>query len=446
MAVNFAQFLSGIPSPVDRLEEGVLSGQNQQLNTQKIEQNDVILENQRAEQQAAQAAAQQKAVLNAELVSLSQNPNRTAKDLQDIIIRNPGLADSFKAPLAQMNNEQRQVSLNEAINVKAALSVGNTEKAVQILEDRKEAALNSGDQQEADKSDIMIKTITANPDAAGTMIDMFIAANDPDKFAEVSGALQDQAQDAALNPLNREQLRAEIDKTKADTTKIINESGLQVAEYKSVTQNPDGSSTGINTLNGKLEIIPVGDEPLPATKAQLEATNKLIDTAKKDKRIDNFIQVSSNNDRITSALDSAAGDISLIFAFMKMLDPGSTVREGEFATAQNSGSVNENIWASYNKAVTGERLVPSRRADFKGQAKAIFDGSRKTAEKALEPIKAHAERFNIRGETIEEAVFGIPEDEVAAPTIDIQEGQSVVQDGNIFERQTDGSMKFIGKQ
>lgn len=438
MAVNFAQFLSGIPSPVDRLEEGVLSGQNQQLNTQKIEQNDVILENQRAGQQAAEAAAQNKAALDAELVALSQNPNRTAKDMQDIIIRNPGLAESFKAPLAQMNNDQRQVSLNEAINVKAALSLGNTEKAVQILEDRKEAALNSGDQQEADKSDIMIKTITANPDAAGTMIDMFIAANDPEQFADNFDKLQSQSRERALDPLNKEQLRAEIDKTKADTTKIINDTtGEAVAEYKSVTENPDGSSTGINSLTGKLEIIPVGDGALPKTKAQLAAVNKLIDVAKKDKRVDDFITVQTKYDRIESALDSAAGDISLIFAYMKMLDPASTVREGEFATAEQSGGLDDNLVSTYNRILTGERLIPERRKDFKKQATAIYNKSKDGARTAVDPIMKQAKAFKIDGAMIENAVFGFPEDEAVAP-LAIPEGTTDNGDGTFT--MTDGTV------
>ena len=216
---------------------------------------------------------------------------------------------------------------------------------------------------------------------------------------------------------------------------------VEIAEFKNVIENPDGSSVGTNTITGEREIIPRADDA-PQTKAQFEAMNKLIETVKKDKRVDNFIQVTSNNDRIVSALDTAAGDISLIFAFMKMLDPGSTVREGEFATAQNSGSVNENIWAAYNKAITGERLVPSRRKDFKNQAEAIFKGSKKTAEKAIAPIRERAKRLGLRSETIDEVVFGLPEEDGALP-----EGvERVVQDGNIFERQADGSMLFIGKQ
>jgi len=53
---------------------------------------------------------------------------------------------------------------------------------------------------------------------------------------------------------------------------------------------------------------------------------------------------------------SAAGDLATIFAFMKMLDPGSTVREGEFANAETSTSAHQLMWNKYNKLLTGARL------------------------------------------------------------------------------------------
>lgn len=68
---------------------------------------------------------------------------------------------------------------------------------------------------------------------------------------------------------------------------------------------------------------------------------------------------------------SAAGDISMIFAFMKVLDPTSTVREGEFATASNAGGVPEQVRNLYTRAINGQRLQPNQREDFLRQAGAI---------------------------------------------------------------------------
>ncbi|MNB77303.1 hypothetical protein D3C81_171030 [compost metagenome] len=65
---------------------------------------------------------------------------------------------------------------------------------------------------------------------------------------------------------------------------------------------------------------------------------------------------------------SAAGDLSMIFAFMKMLDPGSVVREQEFANAQNAAGVPDQVRNAYNKAISGQRLNPAQRQDFMNQA------------------------------------------------------------------------------
>lgn len=69
---------------------------------------------------------------------------------------------------------------------------------------------------------------------------------------------------------------------------------------------------------------------------------------------------------------SAAGDLSLIFAYMKLLDPTSVVREGEFATAQNAGGVPERIVAAYNRVLSGERLAPEIRKDFVDRGKRLY--------------------------------------------------------------------------
>jgi hypothetical protein len=66
---------------------------------------------------------------------------------------------------------------------------------------------------------------------------------------------------------------------------------------------------------------------------------------------------------------SAAGDLSLIFGYMKILDPASVVREGEFATAQNAAGIPTQVSNMYNKVISGERLSETQRADFINQAR-----------------------------------------------------------------------------
>jgi hypothetical protein len=101
---------------------------------------------------------------------------------------------------------------------------------------------------------------------------------------------------------------------------------------------------------------------------------------------------------------SAAGDLSLIFGYMKMLDPGSTVREGEFANAQNAGGVDDKVASAYNQVVDGQRLTPDQRKDFLGRARQLYD--------------THAEQLNTAAERysgIAKKSGADPEDVVIRP-------------------------------
>ena len=115
-----------------------------------------------------------------------------------------------------------------------------------------------------------------------------------------------------------------------------------------------------------------------------------------------FRDVSTQYDKIkfAAANDSAAGDLSLIFGYMKMLDPGSTVREGEFANAQNAAGVPEQIINKYNQAKTGERLNPNQRKDFLRQAEGLYQSHKKSAENAKQEYVDLADLNNIRKENI----------------------------------------------
>lgn len=80
--------------------------------------------------------------------------------------------------------------------------------------------------------------------------------------------------------------------------------------------------------------------------------------------------------------NTGAGDIAGIFGFMKAIDPTSTVREGEFATAENSGGITERIRNLYNKALEGERLTPKVRGEILSAAASQVNAYRPAYEQA----------------------------------------------------------------
>lgn len=99
---------------------------------------------------------------------------------------------------------------------------------------------------------------------------------------------------------------------------------------------------------------------------------------------------------IASAADpSPAGDMALIFNYMKVLDPGSTVREGEFATAAASGSFGDRIQAGVLKVMSGERLTPRQRQDFVDRAGKLFEQASKQHKITAKEFTGLAQRQNI---------------------------------------------------
>jgi hypothetical protein len=110
-----------------------------------------------------------------------------------------------------------------------------------------------------------------------------------------------------------------------------------------------------------------------------------------------YIKVRDAHNRVlASAQDpSAAGDLALIFNYMKVLDPGSTVREGEFATAQNSGGVDSRIVAQYNSILRGERLAPEVRNDFVKRSTMLYDRQAASHEQLREQYTAIAQRGGV---------------------------------------------------
>lgn len=111
-----------------------------------------------------------------------------------------------------------------------------------------------------------------------------------------------------------------------------------------------------------------------------------------------FIDVGNSYGRIQeSAKDpSAAGDLALIFNYMKMLDPQSVVREGEFATAQNSASIPNRVRAMYNKVVSGERLSTDTRDDFVKRSDMLFDRQSESHKKLTAEYSSLSKKLGVR--------------------------------------------------
>jgi hypothetical protein len=97
---------------------------------------------------------------------------------------------------------------------------------------------------------------------------------------------------------------------------------------------------------------------------------------------------------------SAANDISLIFGFMKALDPTSTVREGEAATAENARGVDEDIRNLYNKVSSGQRLSQAQRQDFLQSAYGLVESQMPNSQQLIDRYTGIASRSDLNPEDV----------------------------------------------
>lgn len=140
----------------------------------------------------------------------------------------------------------------------------------------------------------------------------------------------------------------------------------------------------------------------PAKPEGFETESKL--RGEFSKQLNNFSDVHDGYGRVIAATRqreanpgtvSPASDIGLIFGYMKMLDPGSVVREGEYATAKNAAGIPERVLNAYNKALSGEFLSDTQRKDFLGQAAELYGTARKTAEGVADRYRGLAQQYGV---------------------------------------------------
>lgn len=143
---------------------------------------------------------------------------------------------------------------------------------------------------------------------------------------------------------------------------------------------PRGITVGDRIVN------PVTGEVIYESPDAAAADPKLIQDARKEftalPQVKSFAEQTAAYSRIIKSVQdpSPAGDLALIFNYMKMLDPGSVVREGEFATAQNAGGVDDRVRSFYNRVLEGTRLTPGQRDDFANRATRIYSGAQEGYE------------------------------------------------------------------
>lgn len=249
-----------------------------------------------------------------------------------------------------------------------------------LLVDMKQQFLGTSEEFEAQNSETiagMLRQIDALaqgadlPNAPSRVRMTLGAARTAQETTTGAAQLQVEGQAAAETALIEQGITPQTARTKAF--------GITPTE-RFVTMKPDelkaagfaeGAIVQVNNQTGEFNVIKEGGGPLDAsdrvnleTKLRVEFTNLT----------DDFRDIRDSYSKILAAADtpSAAGDLAIIFSYMKILDPTSVVREGEQASAANAAGVPDRVRALYNRLLTGERLAEEQRGDFVNTAGELY--------------------------------------------------------------------------
>lgn len=365
-----------------------------------------ITETRMAQEQAQRQAEQQKQIQDA--FSRLRQPGATAKDYADLAMMLPETqAKAVRESFSLINADQQQNALQRSGQVFSAFKSGKPDIAVNLLEQQITARRNGGDEEGAKFLETWRDVAKENPKAAEDYFGFTISQMPGgDKVIESAVKIEEDRRKAELQPFTLRKATSEAIIKEAEAKfapdKFGAELGLtqaQIDASKAARRASDAAAakSGADARRAQAEADQISSGIIPADKrpeAETKFRKEYSDQTK------GYQEVKSAYGRVLSSEDNAVGDLSLIFGYMKMLDPGSVVREGEFATAQNAAGVPERIQNVYNRVVEGTRLSESQRKAFKGQAGKLYTTAQQQEAQVRQGIERIAKGYGLKTENI----------------------------------------------
>lgn len=153
------------------------------------------------------------------------------------------------------------------------------------------------------------------------------------------------------------------------------------------TQAVDMTKPQITTQPGQVTQPAAAPTQAPIVKKQAQSKQDIFkqeQDIRKDyintPEVKAFNEMKTSFGQINAGLNakSAAGDLTAATKFMKLLDPGSVVRESELYLAMDATGVLDKATNYYARLARGEKLTPSQREDFRNIANQLFKAAENT--------------------------------------------------------------------
>lgn len=363
-----------------------------------------------AQAEAAIKQQQQQAAIRAqqEVDALYTNPNPLAADFARVSSLLPkDQAENVRKSWEILSDEKKKTSLAQSGQVFSALRANAPDIAIKLLEEQAVANRNAGREEEAKAAETYIRIINFDPKRAADNIGTMLAVvPGGEKIIESAAKSAEMRRAEEMAPITMRKESAEVVskelENKFKPEKLAADLGLTKAQTEQAkaavaASRAAAAKSGAEAARAQSEARQMGAGIIPLDKrpeAEAKFRKEYSDQTK------GYQEVKSAYGRILTSENSAVGDLSLIFGYMKMLDPGSVVREGEFAVAEKARGVPDTVLNLYNKILQGQRLNQSQRQSFKGQAEKLYKTAATQEETVRNGIGRIATGYGLKTENI----------------------------------------------
>ena len=371
---------------------------------------------------------QQMQLANQKLVQEGFNklrqPGATAADYANLSMLLPETqAKAVRESFGMLSAERQQAALQQSGQVFSAFKSGKPEIAISLLDQQIEGKRNSGDEAGAKFLETWRDVAKQDPKATEDYFGFTISQMPGgDKVITSAIALGGEGRAAAQAPAELRQKIAAADKAVADATtaqatatnapaKAAADAQLAVAQAQKaqvdakfaeqitledlkkkaadlgLTKAQTGSALaqtkklGVETSKAALELEALKASGGLDPAKSFEQEEKLRKEFQGRTKVYGELGTTYQNMKSSADAKTGPGDIALITGFMKMLDPGSVVRETEFATARDTAGLYERLQNQAQKLQSGQlfTLDSKQRKEYTDLAKQYLDSAQKKA-------------------------------------------------------------------
>ena len=159
--------------------------------------------------------------------------------------------------------------------------------------------------------------------------------------------------------------------------------------------------------------------------------------------------VQSAYSQISTSLKQAspAGDLAGATKLMKILDPGSVVRESELGMAMAASGAMDRLYNYADMVVKGTKLTPTQRTDFQNLADSLYNESAKQYNNKRAEYQGIAERNGLSVQDVlgeAEKVKEAPKPQVTALPMPKKPSALTLKKGTVYETPR-GALRWNGK-